>query len=269
MLQTELELIGNETTDVATRTRIAAFLKKLQPILDPQRRLDAQDANRIASLQQQESTRGRPVKEGDQIQRKLWQNGKTLHFGFMGGGRALQERVEQVAQEWTQTGANIKFVFDNSPDAEIRIGFHENDGTWSFVGTDALAIPRNQPTMNLGMASNMKSNDFRKTVLVMFGYMLGLIKEHQNPNANIPWNRKAVYTTFMGPPNYWSSDQVNFQVFTKYRGDYREFDRHSIMMNMKIPKNLLLGDTFAPILELATVLSESDKDLIRDLYPRP
>ncbi|HKO98688.1 MAG TPA: hypothetical protein VJU86_16940 [Pyrinomonadaceae bacterium] len=265
----ELEKIEKQTTDPNTRLQIASYRETFK--LDRTRKLTNQQERSVASEQQQESTSGRPVKEGDQIQRKLWQNGKTLHFKFIGGSRALQERIEQVAQEWTQTGANIKFVFDNSPDAEIRIKFDQNDGSWSFGGTDALAIPKAEPSMNLGFASNTNINgdDFRQTVLVNFGYMLGLINEHQNPNANIPWNKKAVYTSFMGPPNYWSRDVVDSQVFRTYRGDYREFDRRSIMMRMTIPKNFLLGDTFAPILELATVLSESDKKLIRDLYPRP
>lgn len=264
-LQAELELIGTETTDIPTRTRIAAFLKKLQPILAPPS-LSTRDANRIASEQRQESTSGRRVKEGDQIQRKLWKNGKILHFRFMGGTSALQQRIAELAQEWTKTGANISFVFDNSPDAEIRIGF-DDEGSWSYMGTDALAVSKREPTMNFGILkdANLSEDQFRRTVLHEFGHVLGLVHEQQNPNAKIPWNKKVVYTQF---PD-WSPGMVDNNFLNPYKGDYRDFDRDSIMMISTIPKEWLVGETFQPILTLSTQLSESDKQFVRTLYPRP
>jgi hypothetical protein len=268
VLKTELELIGNQTTDKDTRARIAAFLKKLQPILDSQRTISTQDANRIASEQRQESTSGRPVKVGDQIQRKLWQNGKTLHFRFIGGTSALQQRIADVAQEWTKTGANISFVFDNSPDAEIRIGFAD-EGSWSYVGTDALAVPKREPTMDFGILAhvNLSEDEFRRTVLHEFGHVLGFIHEHQSPKANIPWNKEAVYKKLSEIG--WSREMVNSIFLKPEKGDYRDFDRDSIMMITTIPKEWLRDEGFQPILTLATQLSESDKQFVRTLYPRP
>lgn len=233
------------------------------------RALSQEQENSIIEEQKRESRVGRPVQSGDQIRRKLWQNGRTLHFQFIGGNPALHKKIEQVAQEWTKY-ANIHFVFDSSPNAEIRIGFAD-PGAWSYIGTDALAIPKDQPTMNFGILANsrLSEEDFRRTVLHEFGHVFGLIHEHQNPNANIPWNKEAVYKEFEGPPNYWDRNTINANFFTQYKGDYRpKFDPQSIMMIIPIPKRFLMGNDFQPITELSSVLSESDKEFISTLYPR-
>ena len=38
--------------------------------------------------------------------------------------------------------ANLKFEFNNALNAEICITFDQNDGTWSYVGTDSRGFPR-------------------------------------------------------------------------------------------------------------------------------
>jgi hypothetical protein len=235
---------------------------------EKQRSLTEGQERAIRQKQQQESTSGRQVEARDEIRRKLWQNGKTLHIKFIGGDPALQQRIAQVAQEWMQAEANIKFVFDNAPGAEIHIGF-DDPGSWSYIGTDALGVPANQPTMNFGLLTeeNITDDVFRRTVLHEFGHVLGLIHEHQNPNANIPWNKDAVYAFFTSPPYNWTRDMVDQNFFEKYTGEYRKFDPQSIMMYFPITQEFLLGDTFKAIPELSTVLSEKDKEYLRVLYP--
>lgn len=83
---------------------------------------------------------------------KLWMNGSTLRVRFMGGTAAQRDKVVTQANWWTQH-ANLSFVFDDSPDAEIRIAFNPDFGAWSYIGTDNASIPRDQPTMNLGFMS--------------------------------------------------------------------------------------------------------------------
>lgn len=126
-----------------------------------------------------------------------------------------------------------------------------------------------QPTMNLGMLTQAISDEtFQQLVLHEFRHVLGLIHEHQNPNADIPWNKEAVYSFFTGPPNDWSRDVVYLNIFKKYRGKYREFDPPSIMMFFPITQAFLTGNTFQPIPVLSKVLSERDKKLISELYPQ-
>ena len=81
--------------------------------------------------------------------RKMWINGSKLRVQFMGGTPEQQAIAKEQALWWTEH-ANLTFVFNNAPDAELRIAFDPNDGAWSYIGTDCLGIPQNQPTMNLG-----------------------------------------------------------------------------------------------------------------------
>src|SRR6476659_8718780 len=80
---------------------------------------------------------------------KTWINGSTLQVRFIGGTDAQRATAREQAA-WWQAVANLKFDFNDAPEAEIRISFDENDGAWSTVGTDARSVPFNQASMNLG-----------------------------------------------------------------------------------------------------------------------
>src|SRR5687767_14703116 len=80
---------------------------------------------------------------------KKWPVGAKLHVRFMGGSVEQRKLVERHAPLWSES-ANLDFVFDDSPRAEIRITFDANDGAWSYVGTDCQGIPLHAATMNLG-----------------------------------------------------------------------------------------------------------------------
>jgi hypothetical protein len=118
--------------------------------------------------------------------------------------------------------------------------------------------------MNLGFSSKGVSEEkFRRSVLRQFGHLLGLINEHQNPEANIPWDEAAVYKQF----SFWDRATTNRTIFSKYAGPYRKFDPESVMMAFTIPRSLLKDDSFPPVLKLNSNLSEGDKRFIAELYP--
>ncbi len=111
---------------------------------------------------------------------------KTLRVRFLDGDSTVRQKVEQMAQQWTQF-VNMTFSFGDDPDAEIRITFQGKGTSWSYIGTDNLAIPKNQATMNLGWLTLATSDaEYTRIVLHEFGHVLGFIHEHQNPVANIP-----------------------------------------------------------------------------------
>ena len=197
---------------------------------------------------------------------KLWQNGATLRVRFVDGTAAQHEKVKLVSNEWTRH-ANLHFQFGSSGGGgEIRISFKEADGTWSYIGTDALAIPASQATMNL------IAEDF--FILHEFGHALGLIHEHNSPNAKIKWNKANIYRDLGGPPNLWPKEQVDSTMFETYKNiRYRDFDPDSIMMysypaswfaDGKIPgsRAKIRAPGGGP-----QSLSKSDKEFIRKLYP--
>jgi len=202
------------------------------------------------------------------LRNKMWEPaGRTLRIRFLDGDPVVQKKVANFAQEWTKY-ANLKLAFTNDPKAEIRVSFLQ-PGSWSYIGTDALdpKLAPDKPTMNLGWLTKATRNDeVARVVLHEFGHALGLIHEHQNPAAAIPWNKPAVYDFYQGPPNAWTPEQVDmnlFQVYEKAGTQFSAFDPHSIML-YPIPKAFTLGD-----FEVGwnSTLSELDKQFIHEWYP--
>jgi hypothetical protein len=154
---------------------------------------------------------------------KKWQDGRTIKIGFMDGTQQQRDFVKKVSVRWLDY-ADLAFAFGDANDAEVRISFSQ-PGSWSFIGTDCLGIPKNQPTMNFGWQDEA-------TVLHEFGHMAGALHEHQHPQAVIPWNKAVVYQYFAGPPNNWDRQTVDVNIFQKYSAtltNFSAYDRTSIM----------------------------------------
>lgn len=156
---------------------------------------------------------------------KQWMNGSTIAIGFKDGTEQQKDMVRQISPEWTEY-ANLRFEFVDSPAAQIRVSFDENDGAWSYVGIDNLDIPVQSATLNLGWQD-------RGVILHEFGHMIGLSHEHQNPEGGIQWNEAKVIADLAGPPNFWTEAQTRHNVLNKYSADQlhgTEFDPKSIML---------------------------------------
>jgi hypothetical protein len=196
---------------------------------------------------------------------KKWKNGRTLHVRFLDGAQEVQAKVERYAKEWCKH-ANIGLAFGIDPKAEIRISFQQ-EGSWSYIGTDSLVVSAHQPTINFGwLNSETHEEGYSSVVIHEFGHALGCIHEHQSPDADIPWDKEAVYRYYMGPPNNWSKSDIDLNLFQRYSLEitqFTEFDPKSIML-YAIPNEHTIGDY-----EVGwnKELSEIDKTFIRTCYP--
>jgi len=175
------------------------------------------------------------------VKANRWQPGDKISITFLDGDPDVQAKVRDVAKRWTQPGlARLTFDFrDNDPNALVRISF-KYDGSWSTIGTSCKTVAKDQPTMNFGWLTPESDDDeIRRVVLHEFGHMLGLIHEHQNPAQGIQWNKEAVYAQLSGPPNNWSRQDIDFNMFQPYaraETNFTRTDPKSIMM-YPIPKS--------------------------------
>lgn len=192
---------------------------------------------------------------------KQWVNGSVITIRFLSGTASQQAMVRDIAPEWTRH-ANLSFEFTDDPTAVVRVTFDENDGAWSYVGTDNLSIPLHAATLNLGWQDE-------GVILHEFGHMLGLSHEHQNPDGGIQWNEEAVIAALAGPPNFWTEEQTRHNVLNKYSADQlhgTEFDPQSVML-YAFPNEWTIGDFST---ESNDSLSDLDKAFVQSesMYPR-
>ncbi|WP_437521854.1 matrixin family metalloprotease [Sorangium sp. So ce726] len=205
------------------------------------------------------------------IASKRWRPGKLLKIRFLDGSSTMRAKVERYAQEWTKH-ANIQFDFGDSKYAEIRISFYADEGSWSALGTEALVedyFPLKQPTMNFGwLRDDTSDEECSRVVLHEFGHALGAIHEHKNPRGGIVWDKEAVYKYFSGPPNFWTKEEIDYNVIERYSENIllgTAFDPASIMI-YPLPESLIISPAgfSAP---LNTKLSPMDIDFIKIAYP--
>jgi serralysin len=181
---------------------------------------------------------------------KKWQVGRTINFYFMDGPQWARDKVMDLGNNWL-VQANLKFnVTTDRSMSDIRITF-EPGGSWSYLGTDNLSIPDDEPTMQLGWLLDSDvvddEDEWRRVVVHEFGHMLDFGHEQAHPEGTIDWNREAVLRYYMGPPNYWSEADVERQVFRKYSSlitNFSEYDPHSIM-HYPVPPEFVLDPTDA------------------------
>ena len=202
--------------------------------------------------------------------RKMWQTGRTLRVSFLDGDEVMRERVAQHARVWMDY-ANVKFDFVDDEDAEIRISFVADSGSWSALGTDALIstpewFPPGSPTMNFGwLTPDTDDEEYSRVVVHEFGHALGCLHEHQGPKANVQWNKPVVYRYFEETQG-WTKEDVDFNLFDRYHEEetqFTEFDPESIMIYHIPPEFTLDGASYPTNVRL----SQTDKDFISQQYP--
>ncbi len=198
-----------------------------------------------------------------------WPQGEIITISFLDGQPDVQKKVKSVAQQWAApTLANLTLVFrDGTTATDIRISFRYR-GSWSVIGTTCRQIvDHTQPTMNFGWLNEHSTTDeIRRVVLHEFGHALGLIHEHQNPGGSIQWNREQVIKDLSGPPNNWSPEVIQHNMFEPYEKketNYTGLDAASIMMYPIPAKWTKNGFSVG----LNSNLSSTDKQFIHEQYP--
>ena len=138
------------------------------------------------------------------------------------------------------------------------------------MGTDCLVksyFPTDQPTMNFGwLQDNTSATEYRRVVVHEFGHAIGCIHEHQSPTEQLKWDKAAVYAAFSGPPNNWSAQTIDRNMFEPHEAaetNFTKTDRDSIMMYPIKPNWTLDGFSAG----LNSKLSATDRQFIHEQYP--
>lgn len=207
---------------------------------------------------------------------KKWVNGTKLRYYFFesgpnSAGNEQKDIVRQGFEVWKNVGIGIKFEeVRNISEAEIRIGFLQGDGAWSYVGRDVIDIPRQgERTMNFGW--DLRTDPRGVGVPVHeIGHTLGFPHEHQNPFAGIVWNEEAVYRQFGSPPNNWPRETTFNNILRKLdvgEVEGSQWDPNSIM-HYAFPSGLIeRPEQYRNGLTPAGGLSTRDLQQARLFYP--
>jgi hypothetical protein len=190
---------------------------------------------------------------------KTWMNGSTLRVRFMGGTPAQQAKTREQAGWWSAV-ANLKFDFNNANDAEFRIKYDEDDGAWSYIGTDC-----GNPAS--GADDEPQFRWWHGGARVQ--HAIGLAHEHQNPAGGIQWNEPVVLREMAKSPNFWNEQTTRHNILRKYTADQlngTKFDPESIMLYF-FPADWTLNGIGTKANE---VLSAIDKAFIAGakMYPK-
>jgi hypothetical protein len=73
---------------------------------------------------------------------KMWKRGRKLGIYFLDGSKIQRQKASQHAVQWLNY-ANVQFDFSvPRANSDIRISFQSDPGSWSYIGTDNLGIPK-------------------------------------------------------------------------------------------------------------------------------
>ena len=221
---------------------------------------------RYALKQPPISTKFGPI-HGAALSNSLWEPGSQITIAIMEEYTPLTEEIRAVANSWTYY-ANLDFVWLDNHDssAHIRIGLNPG-GSWAYIGTQCLGVPRIDNTMNFGWLKeyyNRNHPALTSVVLHEFGHALGMIHEHQHPHNPIPWNKPKVYAYYA--KQGWTKEQVDFNLFYRYDESLTQFSQPDLDSIMHYPiDNALTLNNFD--VGWNTHLSIQDKTFISTLYP--
>jgi hypothetical protein len=198
----------------------------------------------------------------DPARGKLWPVSFDLHFSFLDGSDDQKSVVRKAIDEW-KAHVGIRITEVATDDAEIRISFADGSYSSSFIGTDALGVPKGSPTINYGFLKGGPSDENMLQALHEFGHALGLQHEFQNPAAGQLFSDFNKIDSLYG----WSHDAVVANLAPLSTSAYpgsRPYDRSSVM-GYAFPAEFYVDPAKQPRPE--SHLSASDIEYISNLYP--
>lgn len=174
--------------------------------------------------------------------------------------------IMQHCNAWYGVGAGIRFVYTTG-EADVRIT-REQEGYWSYLGTDVRLVPPSEPTMCLqSFSSATPLSEYRRVVRHEAGHTLGFTHEHLRSDLVRRIDPQLAYRYFARTQG-WSPREVDRQVLTpESEADLlatRLADETSVMC-YQLPGSITKDGL--PI-HGGTDINARDADFARRVYPR-
>ena len=216
--------------------------------------------------------RGGPRRIAVLIARKWPKKGVRLSVSFMDTpSAALRSRILQHMNAWGEQ-ANVLFS-ETQGTGQVRIArldFPEDmAGYWSYLGTEILETPEDEPTLNLeGFTMKVSDAEFRRVVRHEAGHTLGFEHEHMRSDIVNQIDRKKAFA-FFDKNQGWSPEEVEEQVLTplakKSIMGTKESDPLSIMC-YQLPGAIMKNKK--PVAG-GKDINANDFAFAKSLYPKP
>ena len=147
---------------------------------------------------------------------------------------ALRKKVLSHMNAWNKM-ANVRFSLSNT-DPDVRIARIENDpqndGYWSYVGTEIKEIEADKPTMNLEQFTlKTPDSEFHRVVRHETGHTMGFEHEHMRREL-VQLIDVAKAIAFYRKDQHWSEQEVRDQVLTP-------IEEKSIRGTLPDPKSIM------------------------------
>ena len=194
--------------------------------------------------------------------------GVRLTVGFLDRPSAqLRRRILSHMNAWG-AWANVQFT-ETKTDPQVRIARLRDDGYWSYLGTDVLSIPADEPTMNLdSFTMNTPDSEFHRVIRHETGHTLGFPHEHRRKAIVNRIDREKAIKEFMRTQG-WSRQEVIEQVLTPFETSALKAtavtDENSIMRD-DLPANIMKDGVAVPG---GNDINNLDAAFAAKLYPGP
>lgn len=145
---------------------------------------------------------------------KRWSaHGVKLTVGFLDNPPTdLRAKILSHMNAWG-TWANVQFA-ESATNSDVRIARKEDDGYWSFLGTDITQIDADAPTMNLdSFTMNTAEAEFIRIIRHETGHTLGFPHEHLRDEIIARIDPELAIEYFMKTFG-WTEDEVILNVLT-------------------------------------------------------
>jgi hypothetical protein len=142
--------------------------------------------------------------------------GVRLTVKFIDNPAEGSARPSCCTNAWGKT-ANVQFT-ETRGTGKVRLARFDSPpdmaGYWSWIGTEILEIPEDEPTLNLqGFTMNVSEAEFHRVVRHEAGHTLGFEHEHMRRDLVLKIDRAKAYA-FYDTDQGWSQQEVDAQVLT-------------------------------------------------------